>query len=385
MTTLQVLAVDDEIGMREGIERALADHTLRIPDIDEDIRFDMTIVETGEAAVESIEANVPDILLLDYKLPGIDGLEVLKQTVDLHGDMMTIMITAYASIETAIAATKQGAHDFLPKPFTPADLKHAVRKAATHIMLARKTRELEEEKKRIRFDFIRVLGHELKAPLNSISSYMYIFRDHTLGEEIGGYDGTMERISIRLDQMRKLISDLLDMTRIESGQKQRKVESIDLQDAVAQAVELVREDAKARAIGIEVDVPDDLGLQADSTELGMILNNLVSNAVKYNRDGGTVTVAIEAMSDGARSIRVTDTGIGMTPEEQAKLFKEFVRIRNEKTRDILGSGLGLTILKKLTQLYRGEVKVVSEADKGTTFTVTLYDAENTAVERGEGS
>jgi signal transduction histidine kinase len=111
-------------------------------------------------------------------------------------------------------------------------------------------------------------------------------------------------------------------------------------------------------------------MRGDRGELEIILNNLLSNAVKYNRDGGRVDVSVEEV-DGNAQVKVADTGIGMSQEEADKLFGEFVRIKNAKTRNIMGSGLGLSIVKKLTQMYNGSIDVQSAPDEGTTFTVRL--------------
>jgi len=108
----------------------------------------------------------------------------------------------------------------------------------------------------------------------------------------------------------------------------------------------------------------------DRSELEIVLNNLVSNAVKYNRDGGSVTVRLDS-ADGTATIAVSDTGIGISEEDREKLFDEFSRIRNDKTRDVLGSGLGLSIVKRIASMYDGEVSVESEPGRGSTFTVTL--------------
>jgi two-component system, sensor histidine kinase and response regulator len=380
MVTLRVLAVDDEPGMLSGITRALGEYAVEVPDVDGAVAFDVETAPSGEAALEHIAVVAPDIMLLDYKLPGINGLDVLRHVTEQDAETLTIMITAYASIETAITATKRGAYDFLPKPFTPADLRHAVRKAASRIMLARRARELEEEKKRIRFDFIRVLGHELKSPLSAVAGYLHVMRRHTLGDDLGAYERPVERGLVRLDQMRKLIEDLLDMTRIESGQKRRELTTVDLVAAARQSLELVETAAQEREIVLNLHVPEALSMHADAGEIDMILNNLVSNAVKYNRDEGCVDVTLAAC-DGGVEIVVADTGIGMKAEDVAKLFAEFVRIRNEKTRNILGSGLGLSILKRLAGLYGGDVTVESEPDKGSTFRVTLQEA---GAERGQG-
>src|ERR1035437_4812223 len=118
MQHLRVLVVDDETGMRLAIARVLGTFSVRPGDDDTTIGFDVQTAETGEEALELMAATVPDILLLDLKLPGISGLDVLKQVSERGLTTLTVMITAYATLETAINATKQGAHDFLPKPFT---------------------------------------------------------------------------------------------------------------------------------------------------------------------------------------------------------------------------------------------------------------------------
>ena len=122
------------------------------------------------------------------------------------------------------------------------------------------------------------------------------------------------------------------------------------------------------SVDLHADAP--ILLRADAGEMDIILNNLVSNAVKYNREGGRVDVFVEDRCDTV-ALRVADTGIGMSEEEQAKLFGEFSRIQNAKTRNVLGSGLGLNIMKKLALMYGGSVAVESKPDGGTTFTVVL--------------
>ena len=118
-------------------------------------------------------------------MPGISGLDVLDRLAGMQTDMLTIMITAYASIETAVTATKRGAYDFLAKPFTPDELKSTIRKAAARLILAKQARKLAEEKRQVRFEFIRVLGHELKAPLNAVAGYLELIQERTPGRRPG--------------------------------------------------------------------------------------------------------------------------------------------------------------------------------------------------------
>lgn len=370
MDPLCVMVVDDELGMRAGAERALRDYRVKAPDGCGEISFKVISAESGEEALQVISRTPPDILLLDYKLPGMTGLDLLVKLAAGSGDMLVIMITAYASIETAVQATRQGAYDFLPKPFTPEELRDVIRRSALHVVLTRQARQMAEEKKRVRFEFIRVLGHELKAPLAAVEGYINIMKDESLGTELAPYKEMIHRSHVRLEQMKKLIVDLLDMTRIEAGQKVRHVEKIDLCAALRDAAELVKPSARERGIGVSVQCPESYFTMADRSEMDMIFNNLLTNAVKYNRENGSVE-AVLTPGDGQVEIRVTDTGIGMTPEEQEKLFGEFVRIKNDQTRNILGSGLGLSIIKRLVELYRGSVTVKSEAGKGSTFTAVL--------------
>ena len=379
MTPLRILVADDESSMRLGIERALSGQHVSAPDIEGEFGFELELVESGEEAVDRISQQVPDILLLDYKLPGMNGLDVLSRTADVADEMLTIMITTYASIETAIAATKQGAYDFLLKPFTAADLRNTLYRAARHVLLTRRARELEEEKKRVRFDFIRVLGHELKAPLGAVTTNIGIFTGRYLGDDPVAYDGLMERCNVRLEQMRKLIVDLLDMTRLDSGQKKRELIQVDLSQAITDAIELMNAQADERGICFHTDIPAACLFPADRGEIDMILNNLVSNAVKYNRDKGDIYVSLSS-ADGCVTIAVRDTGIGMSEDEVNKLFGEFVRIRNDKTANILGSGLGLSILKRLTELYDGRVEVESIEDEGSTFRAVLYERKQKEIE-----
>jgi signal transduction histidine kinase len=369
MSILKVMVLDDEPGMRSGIERTLAGQKLEFDDI-EPVEIEVDTASDGQQGIDKLLAGNFDLLFLDYKLPDFNGLEVIDKLGEKAKDIIIIMITAYASIEVAIDATRKGAYDFLPKPFTPRELKVVTRKAAERILLARKTRQLAEEKKQVRFKFIRVLGHELKAPLGAVEGYLDILQSKTLGNDLESYQKVLERSMVRLKQMRKLIIDLLDMTKIESGKKDRDLVELNLKEAAQSAIELAEPSADHKNVKIHLEAADDLVISADSGEIDMIFNNLISNAVKYNKDDGDVFVKIYGEND-AVYIKVSDTGIGMSQEEQQKLFKEFSRIRNNKTADILGSGLGLSILKRLVELYEGDIKVESKPDEGTTFIINI--------------
>jgi len=370
MDNLRVLVVDDEVGIRMAVERALRSFVVKLPDIG--LEFGLTIEQagSGEEAEEAIHKAPCDILLLDYKMPGISGMDLMDRLNAEHVNIVTIVITAYASLEAAVAATKRGAFDFLAKPFAPDELKSVLFKAAKHLIVQREAKRLAKERKQVRFELLSVVAHEMKAPTAAIENYLRMIQDRALGNELSAYDHPIERSIVRLEGMRKLVSDLLDLTRIESGHKVRNMVDLDVREVAAAAVSNARELGLDRGITVDLAPGAPAPMQAERDEIELILNNLLSNAVKYNRDHGHVDVSVTTR-DGSIVLTIADTGIGMNAEECSRLFGEFVRIKNDKTRNIEGSGLGLSIVQRLARLYGGEAIVASTPDIGTTFTVKL--------------
>jgi two-component system, sensor histidine kinase and response regulator len=367
---VRIAMVDDEEPLCVVVRRILSKYKVHVPDVGVDASYDFAYFTSGEQFIEDIAAGGQyDLLLLDLKLPGMSGLDVLTELSRQNRPMLTIMITAYATFETAVQATKLGGYDFLAKPFSPDELRYAVRKATGQFVVSKEARRLAEEKRQIRFNFISVLAHELKAPLNAIEGYLKILQV----DEPPDRRQMIDRSLIRLDGMKKLIFDLLDLTRIESGQKQRSFAPVNVRALAKSTVELFTAEADARGIAIELEPGAPVSLLADAGEMEIILNNLISNAIKYNRDNGSVRVSVSRGASGVRIV-VSDTGIGLTAEEASKLFTEFVRIKNEDTIKVIGSGLGLSTVRKLAQLYGGDAVVKSVKGEGSIFTVTLHDA-----------
>ncbi len=366
---LRVLVVDDEEGIRLGVARVLEKFVASFPDIAAEISYDVEAAQTGEIAVERLQAAPPDILLLDLKLPGIGGLEVLQHARALEPPVLTIMVTAYASVTTAVEATRGGTFDFLPKPFTPNEIKAVVRRATRDLILSRQAKKLAAEQRRTRFELIRVLVHELKAPLGAVEGYLASILDGVVSDE-ATLRHVLTRSVARIQGMRQLILDLLDVTRLEAGMKVRELTTMDLAGVARECMEGVRAQAEAKRLTLELVAPPELSLVAVRAEIEIVLNNLLTNAIKYNREGGSIEVTL-ARRDDMFEIAVRDTGYGLTKDEAGKLFNDFVRIKNAKTRGIEGSGLGLATVKRIAGLYHGDAWVASEPDKGSTFTVTL--------------
>jgi signal transduction histidine kinase len=230
---------------------------------------------------------------------------------------------------------------------------------------------MNREGKQVRFQFLSVLSHELKSPINAVEGYLKIMKERQVGDNLSDYDAMIDRSLERIKGMRNLIMDLMDLTRLESGKKVREFKKVDLNQVARIAMDTMEPMAIQKNVKLYLDAPENLIMQADPDEIEIIVNNLVSNAVKYNRDGGSVNVLMR-QSSSTLTIKVEDTGIGMAEDDIKLLFKEFVRIKNEKTKLITGSGLGLSIVKKLVEeTYKGKISVESKPDIGSVFEVTI--------------
>jgi signal transduction histidine kinase len=370
MAVLKVLVIDDEPGIRSGVVRILSNFHVTYPFMDEDYTFEVGEAGTGEEGLLYIENNTPDLLLLDNKLPGMQGIEVLEYIRKRNYDIVVAMITSYASLDIAIKATRDGAIDFIPKPFTPQELKSSIENITKQLYLKRITHKMNQEGKKIRYQFLSVLSHELKAPLNALEGYLRMMQEKQSGDRIEDYTTPIERSLQRVQGMRNLIMDLLDFTKIRLERKEEKIQNVNLSELASGAIVTVQPYAIQMDVSVRLNVLTDVNIMADPDDMEIVFNNLISNAVKYNNTGGKVEITIDS-SDNEAIIIFADTGIGITKDDTGNLFHEFVRIKNEKTRNISGSGLGLSIVKKVIGLYHGTIKVESTPDVGTVFTVRL--------------
>lgn len=370
MSKLKILVVDDEPGIRSGVSRILRNFRVDYPFMDEAFEFEVLEAATGEAGIEIIDRDQPDIVLLDNKLPGIQGIEVLEYIKKRKLGIIVVMITSYASLELAVKATSDGAYDFIPKPFTPQELKSSIENITKRVFLKKMTTKLQDTGKQIRFTFLSVLSHELKAPLNAIEGYLKMVKDREMGNNLADYDTMIDRSLDRVKGMRHLILDLLDLTRVELGKSKRDITSVDLQLMAKTAMDTMRPYSIQRDIALNLFCDKSITINGDAEELEIIFNNLISNAIKYNKEGGKVDISINQVAE-CIEIKVVDSGIGMSASEIEKIFDDFVRIKTEKTKHIAGSGLGLSIVKKLIDNYGGRIEVSSIPDKGSTFIIRI--------------
>ena len=236
---------------------------------------------------------------------------------------------------------------------------------------AENARELAEAANRAKSDFLSRMSHELRTPLNAMLGFAQLLeldQRHPLAENQKPWVGQIQQAGWHLLEM---INDVLDLSRIESGNLRLQAEPLDLGEAISASVAMVNADAQRRALSISVNLaPDANTLLGDATRVKQILTNLLSNAVKYNKEGGRIQITSRTTSLDTAEVTVSDSGIGMTPQQLAELFQPFNRLGRERSA-LQGTGIGLVISKRLAELMGGTLRARSAVGEGTSFTLSL--------------
>jgi signal transduction histidine kinase len=494
---VRILVVDDELGVREGCRKILSMEG-----------YQVTIAEDGQAGWEAFQAGGGGfgVLLVDLMMPRMTGLELMKLVRQADPDVLPIIITAHATIDTAVEGTKQGAYSYIPKPFTPDELLLAIKNGLERRALTLEARRLREEREsrllevaaersksntiiKCITDGILVINteglivlrnaaaaqiladtHSVPFPLEALScaevkgliaevldtasgptilsrevglggaTYMVnvsqvvepggakpatggaqpatggeasgavaVFRDitalkkletaksmfvsmvaHEVKNPLAAAEGWLnlilsglakqdpeeekrmiQRSLVRIRTLRTLVTELLNITAIQTGNFTLRRSPVEVVKLAAEAAEASREKSQEKNISLSFTAggPGEKAL-ADRDALLMVFTNLIDNAIKYTPDGGHVGVHVA--NDGMY-VRVTikDDGIGMEPADREKIFDEFYRAKNDYTANVPGTGLGLSLVKRLTELHQGRISVDSSPGAGSEFVVQL--------------
>src|SRR5215216_4948800 len=349
---------------------------------------------SGDEAIDLLTNEDYDLVLTDLHMEGGDGLSVLNQIRRQAPLTISVVLTGFASVESAIAALQEGAYDYLVKPGDIESMKHTVRRGVEHrrLMLAeqkaradlqqlnldleQRIEERTAELKRLNLDlaeanrakdvFLATLSHELRTPLTPVVGWIKLLRSGTLDEK--SVAQALDAIERNAWLQSRLIDDLLDTSRIATGKLHFEPKPTDLNVIVRAAVDTVRTSAAARNIELSVSLyPTSLIIMGEPVRLQQIAWNMVSNAVKFTDPGGKVTVTTG--SDGPQAFfTVVDTGIGIEPEFLPHVFDRFRQADGSTSRRHGGLGLGLAIADALATMHEGRMEANSDGDgQGSTF------------------
>ena len=480
--------LDDEKSIRDGSERVL-----------KRMDFNVLLASRGDEGLEILDREKPAIVLLDMKMPGMSGMEVLEQIRKRDPSVIVIVITGFATIEAAIEAMKNGAYDFIPKPFEPDQLRIVVNRARETLRLSWEREQLEKERRRTMVDldteksrihtilnslpngvlvtntdgqvvlinptlrilleldpclsagqpieiyvpdegfcnlvknissgkfvdfediptyeFTHVHGkfllakgrpvigerreclgavvnllditsmrmmdqmkteivakvtHELRSPLSTIHAQLTTAINELVNGEADKDHKLLSRAKEKTQGLISLIGDLLDLSRIEAGTASLMSKPIHLEQLLKDIVDFLNAQAQAKEQTLILELPAEPlpTITTDPMVLESIFGNLISNAINYTPDGGRIQVTTDMTGLNIR-VRIQDTGFGIEEKYLDKIFERFYRVKNEKTRFITGTGLGLPIVKGLVDSMGGMISVESEPGKGSTFEVLL--------------
>jgi signal transduction histidine kinase len=392
----RLLVVDDEESLR-----------ITIAAIFEKEGYVVDTAATGDEAIGLLQKLEYDLVLTDLHMEGGDGLSVLSQIRKQSPLTISVVLTGFASVESAIAALQEGAYDYLVKPCDIDNMKHTIRRGVEHrrLMLAEQkargdleqlNRDLEErikertaqlmivneelsEANRAKDVFLATLSHELRTPLTPVVGWIKLLRSGSLDQK--GVAQALDAIERNAWLQSRLIDDLLDTSRIATGKLHFEPSPTDLNQAVSAALDTVKASAAAKQIDLAIHLdPSPLVVMGEPVRLQQIAWNLVSNAIKFTETGGKVSVFTHKKNGDAYLV-VSDTGIGISPDFIPHVFDRFKQADGSTSRVHGGLGLGLAIAHALTRLHGGELSVASEGvGRGASFTLSLSSAPDEKLE-----
>ena len=385
----RLLVVDDE----ESI-------TLTVSEVLRLEGYGVDVASSGREAVRRLSEGGYDLVLTDLHMEDGDGMSVLEEVKRTSPLTITIVLTGFAALETAIGALRHGAYDYLTKPCMIEELKHTVRRGLEHrrLMLAERearagleqlNRELERrveertaelrrvneelrEANRAKDVFLATLSHELRTPLTPVLGWVNLLRSGGRNADAALVSQGLDAIERNARLQARLVDDLLDISRIVSGKLRIDWELVDVCAVVESAVETARAEAAQRRVEVSAEARDcPLPVRGTAVRLQQIVSNLLSNAVKFTPDGGRVSLRVWREGGEARLV-VEDTGVGIAPEFLPHVFDRFRQADGSTTRQYGGLGLGLAIVRALTELHGGWVRAESEGlGRGSRFTLAI--------------
>jgi two-component system sensor histidine kinase/response regulator len=370
----KILIVDDEEGIQKGCRRVLAEHG-----------FHLEAASTIKEGLQKFQDSSFDLVLLDVMLPDGKGIDIISRLHESDPDLVCVVMTGYATVELAVQAMKAGAYNFITKPFSADLLLLTVNQGLEKRQLSRDVKRLKNFEHdvsqlwslakgeldgfdQLNKDFIGpaafrlTIAHEFRAPITALLSFLILLRKGYVpaDQQDKIIDSAIERAQDLLD----LVDDLMNLTtaKEELSPENRKLHH--LSEDLEKVVPTLKAQAEEKGLQFSMEIKNRPLVETNPMLMDQLWTNLISNAIKYTLPGGRVTVVLDEQ-DGWAIGSVTDTGIGMSPSEQALIFHEFYRAPRAKEMERHGSGLGLSFVKRIIEGYNGTLQVRSEADQGS--------------------
>jgi len=357
----RIMVIDDEAVICDACAQILTDEG-----------YEVVTANNGIAGLEKMKGSKPDVVFVDLKMPGMGGLEVLDRIRGIDKNIVTVVITGYATIESAVDSMKHGALEFLPKPFTPEELAIITWRAVEKHRITVEAERLKNEKEHMRQNFISLVSHELRTPLVAVIQYLEVLSGGILGTMPPEQEKVITRMKIRLNELLLLVNRWLKFARIEETDVRDSFTKFNLKPVIEESLELVKPLAAEKKIELVSSAGADINtVFGDREMIKEVITNIMSNGIKYNHEGGRLSVETMQTAD-AVIIDITDTGIGIPDEELARVGDEFYRTKREGLA--AGSGLGLAIAKKILDIHGGRLEIKSRLDLGSTFSIVLPKA-----------
>ncbi|MBI3910410.1 MAG: hybrid sensor histidine kinase/response regulator [Armatimonadetes bacterium] len=374
-----LLVVDDEQEILDSI------HDL--------FRLDYRVLRarTGEAAERLMETNNVHVVMVDQRMPEMRGTELLARIKQRFPHATRLIFTGYADLQAVIAAINEGnVYRYIAKPWDPAELRVTVAQAFEQYELAAERRRLLDDlqaknealqtaihereaalrQAQSRAELMAGLAHDLRNPLTIFMGYAVTLLSGTLGSLNERQSDAVERMQSSARYMLNLIRDTLDLVKVESGRDSLYPTEFAVADVVREVYNVVREGAARKHLRVNLDVPDQVRVEADRIKVARILYNLLTNAIKFTPEDGQVDVQA-CIQNGMLALTIADTGIGIPPEMQTRIFQEFVTLEDGSGSRQIGTGLGLAVCKRLVELHGGAIALGSQPGKGSTFRVLI--------------
>ena len=352
-----VLVVDDEEIIRDLCRRTLADYrVLEAAD--------------GVAALQLLEQNTVDLMLVDVMMPVMNGLDLLTQVKSRDPDQLVIVMTGYADKEIVLRALKADADDFIQKPINLLQLKSTIQKTLEKRALRRELQQLKRVD-RLKAEFLGLISHKLRTPTTVLSLFIQNLASGAVSTETPGFAATVQAVREEADHLAYLIQDLLTYSDVILQDEKPQLSPTDLRDIVMTLLADRRDAATQKRLALVSTLQGRWpSLQLDRRRITFALGAVLDNAIKYTPGGGQIELSGEVHKDHVE-VAIKDTGIGISKDEISRVFEKFYQIDPQNTGQIRGFGLGLFYARQFVQNHGGSISLESQPGLGTTVTIIL--------------